>query len=216
MAIKSDFNVTQRDAGEFAKFNAGPMSAELEWYYIEQLGNLAIMRAKAMGGMMVMDTVVLNPVERDLPLLSIDAISAMGKNTLLIELYDTMLDAAGFDTTELDAAKRSIADLPEYDVGKHWYDDLRLPCSIAKRTKSSFKPQLENAVADMLKAYLKQAKAAVQLSEDEQKSKCAKAVEYVNGLIANGGPATDAFSKTFGAERAEKFIRDVLFSTTRP
>ena len=212
--VKSNFDITRRDAGDFAKFKVGPMTAEIDWYYIEQFGNLAILKAKAMGGLMVMDTVVINPVERDLPLFSADAISAMGKNTLLVELYDTMLDPASFDSAKLDAVKSGIADVPDKDLGTHWYDSIRLGCSFAKCAGKSTKPQLEKAISDMLAAYLEQAKAAAVLGEDERKEKCAKAQGYVDGLLANGGPATDAFVKGLGAERAEKFLRDILFSTT--
>ncbi len=38
-----------------------------------------------------------------------------------------------------------------------------------------------------------------------------KASLYSNGLIENGGPATDPFIQSFGKEKTKKFFKEVLF-----
>jgi hypothetical protein len=45
--------------------------------------------------------------------------------------------------------------------------------------------------------------------------KKAKAAEYSDGLIKNGGPSTDVFKKEFGDEKTGRYFREVLFGTGR-
>ena len=42
-------------------------------------------------------------------------------------------------------------------------------------------------------------------------AKKAKAAIYSNGLIENGGPATDPFLQAFGKEKTKEFFEKVLF-----
>ena len=56
------------DAGEFASLSAAGMKFEISAYYAEGLGHVSVMRAKGFFGLMKMDTLIINPVEIDLPL----------------------------------------------------------------------------------------------------------------------------------------------------
>lgn len=211
--INALFPLTALDAGEYARFKAAPLNVELGWYRAEGLGNVSLLKGKAMGGMMKMDTLVIDAFERDAPLFSYDYISAMGAHTMLVEYYDTLLDKGAFYMAPLAAVKQSIAELPDHDLGEHWYDYMKLGASFAKKTKKSELPRLEAAFAAVLEGYLSLAAALPALEPEQAAAKRAKAAEYVNGLLENGGPSTDAFAKALGKERTRDLFARIVFGT---
>lgn len=215
-AINARFPLTKLDAGQYARFKASPLSVELDWYAAEGLGNVSFLHGKAMGGLMQMDTLVIDPFCCDAPLFSYDFISAMGNITVLTEYYDTLLHADGFDPAALAAVKASVAMLPDHDLGAHWYDSMKLPASFAKKTKKAQLPRLETAFSDALDAYLALAAALPVLDAAAQTQKREKASAYVNGLLTNGGPSTDAFSKALGKEQTRDLFARIVFGTEAP
>lgn len=211
--IANSFSLTKKDAGKYAAFKASPLTITLEWYFAEGLGNVCLLRGKAMGGLMLMDTLVINFTLRDMPLFSYDYIAAMGKYTMLVEYYDTLLNKSAFDAAELRAIKSQIAAIPDYDLGKHWYDSIKLDASFAKRTKKSATNQLNDACNSVLATYLVQASNRPLLDEATQALKLRRGAEYVNGLLENGGPSTDAFTKALGKERTRDLFTRIVFGT---
>ena len=212
-AIGARFPLTRRDAGEYAQFKAGPLSIRLDWYEAAGLGNVSVLHGRAMGGLMKMDTLVVNAIERDVPLFSYDYIAAMGNHTMLVEYYDTMIDDGALDFAGLFAAKDGIAALPDHDLGAHWYDSIKLAPSFAKKTKKRALPQLNAAFEQTLDAYLALAEALPPLTGEACEAKRAKAAAYVDGLLTNGGPSTDAFVKALGAEKTAAIFRRIVFGT---
>lgn len=211
--IHARFPLTKRDAGEYARFQASPLAVMLDWYEAEGLGNVSVIHGKAMLGLMRMDTLVINSVERDAPLFSYDYISAMGNHTMLVEYYDTLLAPEALDAVPLAAVKETIATLPDHDLGEHWYDDMKLSASFAKRAKKAALPQLSHAFLSALDAYLALADGKPPLSEAETRQKRDKAAAYVDGLLEKGGPSTDAFCKTLGREKTEDLFTRIVFGT---
>ena len=211
--IDARFPLSSRNAGEYSAFKASPLSVKLDWFEAEGLGNLSVIHGKAMGGLMKMDTLVINATGRDVPLFSYDYIAAMGNHTLLVEYYDTLLDAEAFDPSPLAAVKDSIFALPDNDLGEHWYDYMKLPASLSKKTKKAALAELERAFLSALAAYLDIAAAKPALDEESAAAKRDKAAAYVNGLLERGGPSTDAFKKSIGEERTRYLFSKIVFGT---
>ena len=90
--IGQRFPLKERDAGEYKSLKVKGMKFTITPYEAEGLGHVSVMKASGMFGLMKMDTLIVNPKETDLPLLSYDRILAMGNDTLILELYDTMLE----------------------------------------------------------------------------------------------------------------------------
>lgn len=204
--IKDRYPLTPKDAGEFASVKVSGMKFRISAYSAEGLGHVSVMTAKGFFGLMKMDTVIINPLYVDLPLLSYDRIFAMGNDTIYIELFDTLLGA--FDGQPLNAVKDHYAAIPEHDHGTHWYDRLMLPASVHKRAKKQT-PTFNKLTEAYFSAFFSIDAPAV----SDPAAKRAKASEYVEGLIANGGPSTDVFKKKFGEEYTAKLFRTVLFGT---
>ena len=152
--IRERYTVRELDAGEFASLKVNGMKFDIRAYCVEGLGHLSVMRAKGFFGLMKMDTVMLVPKEKDLPLYSYDRIYAMGNDTLIVELYDTLTEA--LDLSALDEVKSRFAHLPKRDPGEHWYDDIKLSQSISQKGKRAQRAEMDALAREHFAAYLSQ------------------------------------------------------------
>lgn len=207
-AIETRYPLTELSAGEYAGLKAQGMKFTVRRFQAKGLGTVSAMSAKGFFGLMKMDTLIVNPTEVDMPLLSYDRVHAMGNDTLIFEVYDTLLGETSLISME--NAKRSRMVLPEHDVGSHWYDDLKLPVSFAKKGKKKDSPAFDALTAAYVDAFLQDSERAV-LCEPESKRE--KASRYVEGLLEHGGPSTDVFKKALGEEATADLFRRILFGT---
>ena len=202
--IKAKYPLSPIDAGDMATLKASGMKFSVEAYKAEGLGHVSVMRAKGFFGLMKMDTLIINPTVIDLPLYSYDRILAMGNDTLIVELYDTLV--GDYSEDGMLSLKERFATLPERDPGEHWYDSIKLPSSISKKGKK-ISAELDEMTLEHFEAYLASSSAPV---EDGESKKDMAAV-YVNGLLEKGGPSTDVFKKELGVEKTSKLFREILF-----
>ena len=162
------------------------MVFETKSYEITTVGHLCILRMKAMLGLMKMETVVLAPEEKDMPLLNLDWVGVLGKETQIVEFYDTQLtpcspeSLAGFQ-----AVCDRDADLPNMEAKPHWYDAILLPCSYHKAGRGISK-RLAAAAHDDLEQYIRQLKVAPLC---DQAAKKAATRAFAERLCTEGGPA---------------------------
>lgn len=202
--IKAKYPLSPINAGDMATLKASGMKFSVEAYKAEGLGHVSVMRAKGFFGLMKMDTLIINPTGIDLPLYSYDRILAMGNDTLIVELYDTLI--GDYSEDGMISVKEKFTSLPERDPGEHWYDSIKLPSSISKKGKK-ISSELDKMTLEHFKAYLASSSAPVEDSE----SKKDMAAVYVNGLLEKGGPSTDVFKKELGIEKTTKLFREILF-----
>ena len=202
--IKEKYSLSPLNAGEMATLKASGMKFSVEAYKAEGLGHVSVMRAKGFFGLMKMDTLIINPTEIDLPLYSYDRILAMGNDTLIVELYDTVVGE--YSDAQLNQVKEKYASLPERDPGEHWYDSIKLASSISKKGKK-ITQELDQLTIEHFRAYLESSTATV----TDGKSKKDMAAVYVNGLLEKGGPSTDVFKKELGVDKTTKLFRKILF-----
>ena len=207
--IKERYPIEELDVGEFSTLKASGMKFSVRAYRAEGLGHVSVMRAKGFFGLMRMDTLMIVPDARDLPLYSYDRIFAMGNDTLIVELYNTLAEPV--DLSALDAVKARFADLTERDPGEHWYDSIKLSASISKKGKGAQTASHDALTVAHFEAYLN---APAGDTADPAKKRALSA-EYVNGLLSHGGPSTDVFKKTLGADRTARLFGRVLFGTER-
>ena len=206
--IEAKYPLTEQDASDFAKLKANGMKFSIRAYRAEGLGWVSVMTASGFFGLMKMDTLIINPTEVDMPLLSYDRVHAMGNDTLIYELYDTLVGQP--DLSLLDKAKGRTNLLPDHDLGKHWYDGIKLPQSLSKKCKKVQTPAFDDAAHQYLVAFLNASKSAPSC---EAQAKQEKASVYVEGLLSNGGPSTNVFKKSLGEEKTAELFRTVLFGT---
>ena len=205
--LRETYSLRETDAGEYASLKVNGMRFSIKAYYAEGLGHVSVMKAKGFFGLMKMDTLMIVPQEKDLPLYSYDRIFAMGNDTLIVELYDTLTEP--LDLSSLDGVKAGFTHLPERDPGEHWYDGIKLPQSLSKKGKKAQTTDLNALTEAHFKAFLHTPANAV----SDKAKKQELSAGYVNGLLTNGGPSTDVFKKELGAEKTADLFHRVLFGT---
>ena len=192
--ISKQYELKELSADGFSALKVGPMKFTIEHWDGGVLGNISFMSGSAMMGLMKMETLIINPVKADLPLLSLDTVQAMGKLTVIAEIYDTTI--GGFDEKPCLAVKEKLSRYPDRPTSPTWYDNIKLGCSLSKKTGKKALTELEKGLADYLQAYLSVAGKTPDLSAD---------------ILEQGGPSTDVFMKKLGKEKTEKLFREVLF-----
>ena len=206
--ITEQFHLSAAFVGEYQKMKVNGMNFTIYAFEAEDLGHVSVMNASGFFGLMKMDTVIINPTRKDMPLFSYDRVHAMGNDTLIFELYDTLLGQT--DLSGLDAVKQQAASLPDHNLGEHWYDTIKLPQSLSKKGKKVHREAFDETVFAYLDAYLAAAQSAAPC---EEMPKLEKASVYVEGLLTHGGPSTDVFKKGIGPEKTGELFRRVLFGT---
>ncbi len=206
--IGEAFPLKELDCGEYKKMKVSGMGFTIRRFYAEGLGSVSAMVASGFFGLMKMDTLIITPTEKDMSLFSYDRVHAMGNDTLIFELYDTLVGETDFSA--LDSVKESAKYLPDHDLGSHWYDSIKLPQSLSKKGKKKETAGFDATATHYLAKYLETAKSAAAC---EAAPKREKASVYVEGLLKNGGPSTDVFKKGIGEEKTAELFRKVLFAT---
>ena len=207
--INAAHPMTKLEIGEYAEIKAPMMKFEISVYKAEGLGHVSVMSMSGMLGLMKMDTIIINPKDRDLPLLSYDRVYAAGNDTFIVELYDTM--ASPTEMSALGKVKSDAAALPQNDLGEHWYDNIKLPESLSFKGKKNHEAEFDRVAISALEAYF----AAEDNKDFDAGVKAEKSDLYVEGLLKNGGPSTSVFLKLFGEEKTADLFRTVLFGTKR-
>ena len=211
-AIEKTFSLTLKNDGGHISCKVKGMKFDISSYEAKGLGCVSVMKGTAMLGLMKMDTVVINPFERDMALFSYDRIYAMENDTILLEMYDTRIDR----TVSTDApakAAEAYADIPEQPVAPNWYDDIKLKGSLKKTGKKDITSRFDRLTEEYLDAFLKLCREAKECDRDE-KMKAAQV--YTEGLLSNGGPSTDQFVNAKGLEFTQKLFRETIFGTGTP
>jgi len=206
--IAEVYPLEEKTTGPFGKIWASGMRFTVRRYYAQGLGSVAVMQAKGFLGLTKMDTLIINPQEVDMPLLSYDRMYAMGNDTLIFEIYNTLKGENALPATA--EAKASGAELPEHDPGTHWYDKMKLAVSFAKKGKKTETPAFDDLSERYLQGFLADCTGA---AAAEPWCKRLKAAVYVEGLLKHGGPSTDVFIKAIGERKTGNLFRQVLFGT---
>ena len=202
------FPLEKKDIGADAHLAKNGMVFETEVYAVGYVGQLCILRMKAMLGLMRMETVVITPANRDLPLINLDWVKALGKETQIAELYDTQLAPYPEEAlAAFEAVRQQGADLEEVPSTPHWYDAVLYPCSFHKAGKG-----LSERFSSMAEAYLRvyAGQLALAVSCDSAK-KAEKNRAFAQRLFDEGGPAVDQVTKLFGRETAERLILKYMY-----
>lgn len=204
--IAKRYILTEKNIGENASVKASGMKFNMRAFSAEGLGHVSVMTAKGFFGLMRMDTLIVVPKEKDLPLYSYDRIYAMGNDTLIVELYNTFVENT--EMNKLSDVKKGYSNIPDHALGEHWYDSIKLAESISKKGKKADSAMFDKLAEEHFAAYLD-----TDVPPSDPDAKKAKAAVYVEGLLKNGGPSTDAFKKALGEEKTAYLFRNILFGT---
>ncbi|MBP5272722.1 MAG: hypothetical protein ILO43_07170 [Clostridia bacterium] len=202
-ALRNDYPIMPGNAGEESVLRKNGFRFQTRVYEAEGLGHLCFLTMTAMAGLMQMETAIVAVYEKDIPLLNLDWVKAMGKETQMVEFYDDQL--APYPAEKLaafEAIKAKDADLTDRETDPHWYDDILYPCSYDKTGKGCSE-RFTAAVEAYLKEYTAQLKTAADCDREEKR---ARVRNFAETLFSQGGPAVDQVTKLFGPEVAKRLI----------
>ena len=212
--LNKKYKVTALDPGEYKELKLFKVvKFDVEQYDIEALGNLSVMRVNM--GAMQMATVVITPIDKNLPLLSADYMYILSNRKAYLEFYDVVKekDEPYMQLLNaLHAVKSKYEHLDDIAPSAAWYDDL-LTVTAYKSGKTEADDDLINLLVDSLHVYLEHGKELPVLSEEERNGKLEITKAYTNGLIEHGGVSTDVFKKQLGSEVTKEFFDNVFFGT---
>lgn len=202
--LPKEYKATPIDLKDMKHVKAGIISFDISAYDVEDIGRISILKGKAMMGLMKMDTVMVTSLRHDSPLFSYDRIHAMGNDTLIIEIYNTMKERHSYP--ELLNIKKKYGYLKPHAMKENWYDSLRMEESIS--LKDRHHRDMDELFSSYLSAFLKNVKKDKKIETEEKKRRHAV---YVNGLLKEGGPSTDVFLKAIGKKKTEFLFKSILF-----
>ncbi len=139
--INNKYPLTYCDSAAYDNIKIKGITFDIKSYNATGLGHVSTMHATGLFGLMKMDTLIVSPIDIDLPILSYDRFMVMGNDTLIIEGYDTMVDSTNLDS--LMKIKEHYSTLPHRNPGQHWYDDIKLNESISFKGKKEFSQTFE-------------------------------------------------------------------------
>lgn len=199
--------LTAKDVTPWQTFSGKGMKFQLQSFDWAGCACVSHLTMRAFLGLMKMETIICTPYTKDLPLFSYDLINAIGKRTLLVEVYDTQVAPADLSTME--AVKAAYSDLDDKPMKPAWYDHLKLSPTVCKTGRG---PRFSQMAEEMTTAYIDLFATA---REVDSVAKTARNSAYVEGLISNGGPAINTIRQMLGSESAETLFRRFLFGIER-
>ena len=199
--LKERFTLREITPEKYRTMGSLMMRYALEQYAVEGLGNLCVLRTRAMLGLMKLVTVVVTPNSgKNVPFLLIDTMDMGKKHLCYVEYYDCT--AEGADRDLLLAAGAPYADIADYAERPAWYVSERMKGSLIK---TGDRTRLEQMALDALVAYREQAAAAPVKEEN-----LAGLRAFQQRMVQEGNPSTAALTRTLGKEGAEAFFRTVV------
>ena len=206
--INHYYGLTEIDTNSYKGAELNGIPLVIKSFNAVNLGSLSILSSAS--NEMSLDTLIINPFDKDMPLFSYDRIKAFHTDTLLIEFYDTFLDESmnKVINEEFNKIKNKYQEIKELEHQNNWSDSIRLDASISKKVQVDQSSLLDNLTKEYFQAYLSISKNLVSCNEDLKKI---KTKEYSDGLLKNGGQSTDAFIQAKGKEYTKKLFREVLF-----
>ncbi len=200
--LKKEYEVKQLNIGKDAVLSKKGMRFETAAYDVKGLGHLCTMSMKAMMGLMKMETAVLTAQEKDLPLFNLDRIVAMGKNTQLVEFYDSQIKPLSQEAYDgFMKIKETSEKFEDYVSTERWYDSILYPFTYGQ--KSGKGKAFDTVCERYIEEYLKQAKEAEKCDPAKKQEKISA---FAQELVSQGGPAVDQFKKLFGEETARRIV----------
>lgn len=202
------YKLEKLDLGEDSHLHKKGMHFYPETYDIKGLGHVCVLKMKAMGGLMRMETLVISTVDKDAPLVNFDYVKAMGKETGIVELYNVELNE--YNPEFLDAfnkIKEQDNDLDDYEASPNWYDEIRYDASYKKKGKK-ITARIETTYNKYLDEFLNQLDS---LPVTDLIEKELKVAEFANKLFELGGPAVNMFKKLFGDDLAKKMVVNYMY-----
>ena len=179
------------------------MKFNTERYEIKGFGHFMTMHTKTRMGMELL-TAAFTPGEgTNVPFLLTDMMTLGKKRTVFVEYYDCRSEKGREASMELlEKTAEKFSALPNYQEKDKWYVKERAPYSLIKCGTAADDGKLSDMVISSVSAYLNEAKAASQDSENIK-----GLLAFRERMVKEGNPSSSVLEKVFGKAGAENFFK---------
>ena len=205
--LTNDFDFTPVSNNAYESFSMNGMDFHVTGGDAKGMGHMSLIHASGMNGAFQMDSLIINPFEVDAPLINIDRVITGQGILLMMAQYDTLVSAKR-EEEAFEAIKKEFSYLPDAPSKEHWYDDLEYKSTMSKMMGVDQKSLSDEIINDYMKAYLEVLQSAKTCNPEQKKI---KADTYRDGLLSQGGPATDGFLQAWGKEKTADLFKNVVF-----
>lgn len=211
--MKQYYELKEIDTKDFKHLDIQNMSYTVTQYEVVGVGNLLVMDCKDSLALQ-MDSFVLTPYYKNLPLFSTDYIYIKERRSFLNEIYNLVDKQDELYLKYIDEfaknkdAYNHLTDMP---VQACWYDDIRPVCT-AKNTAPENDEEILTLFQKNLEIFIEMEKASPLLTEEEYQVKWQKTQNYTDSLVDCGGVSTDVFKAVLGPDKTKEFFNSIFFA----
>lgn len=211
--MKQHYELKEIDTKDFKHLEIQHMSYTVRQFEVVGVGNLLVMDCRDSESLQ-MDSFVLTPYYKNLPLFSTDYMYIKERRSFLNEIYNLVDKQDELYLKYIDEFaknKTTYEYLTDMPVQSCWYDDIR-PVCIAKNTVPENDEEIIALFKKNLEIFIEMEKATPLLTEEEYKVKWQKTQDYTDALVDSGGVSTDVFKAVLGADKTKEFFNCVFFA----
>lgn len=204
--IKSKYECTPVDAGVFAKLTIQGAKTVIQAYDVAGVGRVALAEMTQLFGLVRMQTLIINPMEKDMPIYHVNRHIAKGNDFFRVEVFDTQMNP--LEMTALEAVNVKYPSIPDEPQNERWYDDMKLT-SMVKKMKKNRKEEMDALIQEHFHVYMDMLAKADDCKRSQKKK---KASIFVDALVQQSGfPLIEVFIGNYGTQITQKLCNEVLF-----
>lgn len=203
--IKSNYACKTQDTGVFEKVYIDGAKFLIKAYDMKGLGRVSTVEMKRLVGFWDMQSLIITPYEKDMPIYYYNRHREKGKYIYRVEMFDTQMDTVNI--ASLEDVVEKYSKIMDVSQNERWYDAVKLPASAVKTAKK--KDELSDMIWEHFNAYMQLVSEAKDVKPSEKKK---KTKVFVDELCKQSGIAIiEIFLGNYGEKVTEKLANEVLF-----
>ena len=205
--LQNKYSCTPVNAGVFSNVTIEGAKFKICAYDVKGIGRVATIEMKRLIGFWEMQSLIITPYEKDMPIYYYNRHREKGSYIYRVEMFDTQMNA--IDVSAMSDVIEKYATLPEEPQNERWYDEIRLTGCAVKKVEKSRKEELSPMILEHFQAYMAMLENAENCKASEKKK---KVTAFVKELCQNSGIAIiEIFLANYGQRVTEKLAYEVLF-----
>lgn len=205
--IKSKYVCEKQDADVFEKVVIDGATFRISAYNAKGLGRVATVEMKRLIGLWEMQSLIVTPFEKDMPIYYYNRHRKKGQYICRLELFGGKYEQIDFSA--MADAIGKYANLPDEQLDEQWYEEYKLPVCVMKKVEKNRKEELLPMVWEHFSAYMNLLETAPVCKPADKKKRFNA---FVKQLCEKGGIGViDIFNATYNQKVTEKLANEVLF-----
>ena len=205
--LKKNYECKQIDVGDFREVKIEGSKITIEAFDVDGVGRVSTVEVIGFLKLWKMQSVIINPLEKDAPIYYYHRHNRKGRDICKIEVLDMLLEVKEYP--EFDAILEKYADIQDLEDKPNWYDEIKMPSCILKTVKKDAAAQLDEVTKDHFAVYLKVLEDSP-ICGKSRKTEFVK--EFTDGLVDEAGIAVlQLFRSYYKKHIAKALCLDVLF-----